>query len=208
MKTIKFYKYFLIILTLFLTNCDDCNNLKILFMDSNRTPYASTDSGYLEIVPFSGSYTAEENYDYYSNSGHIHSGPQPEARVSKIYLFQATDGLHLFFFHNCDECNFPNTVDWTIVTRGNNLIDNYVVQDDISSQDIYSVTPNSAEKSKEYHISQTYNKNSDGGVIGPFESNNFEITIYIDDPGNITSTVVESANGQTLEVTDEVTISL
>ena len=208
MNIIKIYKYFLIFFILSFASCDNCNNMYVLLLEDDPILYALTDSGYLEIIPFFGQYTAMDNYDYYSNSAHIHLGPQTEARVSKIYLFQATDGLHLFFFHNCDECNYPNTVEWTIVTRDNNLEDDYVVKDDIASEDIYSVTAYPSEESKEYHISQTYNKNSDGGVIGPFENDNFSITIYIDDPGNIDSTVVESANGQTLEVSNEVTIGL
>ena len=82
--------------------------MELLFEEkvNKATPQAVTDSGSLEIVPFTGGYSAAENYDYYSNSAHIKKGPQPAAKVSKIYLFQGTDGLHLFFFHNCDNCYY------------------------------------------------------------------------------------------------------
>jgi hypothetical protein len=178
----------------------------LLFKDSKASYTANTDNGSIHIVPFSGPYTGSDNYSYSSASAHIQSGPETEAFVSKIYLFQGTDGLFLFFFHNCDNCNNSNTVSWRIVTQGNNLNDSFVVKDD--GNDTYVFTQNPSTGSTEYNITQYYGNNSDGGVIGPFFGTSFSIKIYIDDPGNITSTLVESANGQTLEVIDEVTIHL
>ena len=109
-----------------------------------------------------------------------------------------------------DVLNHPHGVDCTIITRDNQLLDDFVVKDDEPTDkgDFYTIIRNKEDYSTEYIISQYYLKNSDGGVIGPLEGTDFTITIYVDEPGNIESTVVVFANGDTLQVTDEVTLSL
>lgn len=123
---------------------------------------------------YSGSEDAASNYNYYSHSAHPKVGPQPDGRHSNVFFYADNAGLNFNFFHNIDEGGSANNkVLWAIETSGNNSQDKILLSDDPGELKELS----QSNGRKVYRGDFQYWLNTDGGVIGPFVTDDFTISV-------------------------------
>ena len=197
-KITKPILFFFLILIVSLNACSGGNNLNLLFEDPVKIPTVSVSS---DITPFTGGLTALGNYNYHDASAHLTYGPGSDIYVSKIYFYEGSDGLHLFFHHNIHGEGETNTVKWTITIWGNNLQDSVILSDD--GGELTLVSTDSTNKTNTYEGDWWYSNRTDGGIIGPFINPDFTIKVELKDVGNVTNSLLYSANGETFDLEDE-----
>jgi hypothetical protein len=190
-----------------------------VYLDKNKNGVADSDEELGRITAFQGNLSARKNYNYFSASAHPIHGPQPEVRVSKLFLYQNAKGAHLNFFHNTDNGGSEyNNVKWTIRTSNNFLQDRREFSDDRLELQEHVIMPMAEAQShaqtqsyahpdiyfsneKFYSANWNYWSNTDGGVIGPF-ANYSESSIQIDMEklGDIEIIQFASQDGQNISV--------
>ena len=198
------YKKILFITYIFIFSmnaCDGGNNLDLLFKDSVFTPTVSIS---VDVTPFPGNLTATANYNYYDASAHLTHGPGSDIYVSKIYFYEGTDGLYLFFHHNIHGQGGENCVNWTIIVKGNELQDSVILSDD--SGELTLASTDTKNKINTYQGNWWYSDRTDGGIIGPFVGSGFSIKVELGEVGNITDSLLYSATGETFDLKNELLI--
>ncbi|OGR02025.1 MAG: hypothetical protein A2284_10365 [Deltaproteobacteria bacterium RIFOXYA12_FULL_61_11] len=190
--------------------CTEGKRLSI-WLDSNDDGEREGEPLLGYITTYQGPTTAAANYNYSSASAHPLIGPPTTNFESKVFFFDGTDGLALTMFHNTENDNDKqNAVLWNVTVRGNNLRDAVLQSDDANVRAIgrYQgpefrlLSTDQAHATKLYIGDWKYQSNTDGGVLGPFEGEDFTIAVRIDQTGNLTNATFFSANGQTFQLKD------
>lgn len=138
-----------------------------------------------DVIVYTGELTALENYNYYSASTHPIYGPQPTAKQFVTYFYENSEGIYLNFYSNKDNSTETARFDINIQTTGNNNKDDIVFFDDplYITQSGNSYKDNLVKtmdgNMQNYIGTFAYKKNTDGGVIGPFSGETFEIAVSI-----------------------------
>jgi len=158
----------------------ECQKGKVLTIMIDKDGDGLGDTEPVEIISYKGQYNNADNYNYYSWSAHPHIGPNPDGYKSHAFLYEGPDGLSFQFYFNKDKIageNYngsPNSVvNLDILTEGNNYDDAVILADDknelkyrgeVSGQNLYE---------GRFH----YWYNTDGGVIGPFNGEDYKIIV-------------------------------
>lgn len=126
--------------------------------DGIKDTYLGTVSSYTGLM---GSVA---NYNYFSASAHPVNGPAPMAYMSKMYMFEGTDGLSFGFFHNIDAGGnvYWNHVGWDFQFR--NMTSAIGLVDD-SSPENRGEPGIVAIDAFNYHAGWAYALNTDGGIF-------------------------------------------
>ncbi len=99
-------------------------------------------------------------------------------------------------FFNVDEGGSDyNKVVWEVYTSNNNNSDTVLLSDDNMELKKLGSTMD-ASQSQTYKGIWQYWKNTDGGVIGPFLGNNFEIKVKMIEKGDVNDVKFHSANAE------------
>ena len=153
------------------------------------------------FVAYSGTMTAANNYNYYSASAHPITGPTPVGFKTTVFFYEGLDGLALTFFSNVDQGGSTDNIqNWDITTTNNSILDSVLLSDDSSELTLYSTI--STPPSKIYHLRSHYWSNTDGGVIGPFDRENYRIAVNVLSSGDNIDAAFYSANGEVLPLRD------
>jgi len=158
-----------------------CKEGKVLVVSIDKDGDGVADTEPVEVLSYKGEYSASENYNYYSVSAHPRIGPQPEGYAANVYFYEGSDGLTLQFYYNKDKIKgdslydgSPNSrVKWKFNTEGNDLQDRVILSDD--GREFKKVYADS--HSQDYVGQFHYWNNTDGGVLGPFLTQDFRITV-------------------------------
>lgn len=171
-----------------------------VWLDPNNTGVISSENYLGSFVSYTGSDTAATNYGYYSDSAHPIVGPAPGPYNVNVFFYEGNDGLTFNFFFNIDKGGSPdNEVQWDIYTRGNDYKDRVKLSDD--PNDTFYLDGIEGENQK-YIGRWHYWKNTDGGVIGPFDGEDFFIRVKSVGTGDLTGANFYSADGTSLSLQD------
>lgn len=152
------------------------------------------------VVSYSGKKSAEDNYNYYSASAHPLVGPSPIGFESHVFFYEGKDGLALNFFSNIDSGGSSNNrVDLDIEVSGNAQMDSVILSDD--GHELKQVSSSGGLNSYEGRFH--YWNNTDGGVIGPFQGENYKIHVRVLQTGDIQNARFYSANGYSFQLKDQ-----
>ncbi len=159
---------------------EECHKGKVLTITIDKDGDGLGDTEPVEIISYKGQYNNADNYNYYSWSAHPHIGPNPDGYKSHAYLYEGPDGLSFQFYFNKDKIKgeqyngSPNSVvKLDILTEGNHFDDAVILADDknelkykgeVNGQNLYE---------GRFH----YWYNTDGGVIGPFNGEDYKIIV-------------------------------
>lgn len=176
-------------------NCKNVTRLGI-YKDLNGNDIADKEESLGQISSYTGSENAAANYNYYSASAHPKIGPKPSSYAGNVFLYDGSDGLSLNMFFNVDEGGSDyNKVVWEVYTSNNNSSDAVLLSDD--NMELKKLDSEVAENhSQTYKGVWQYWKNTDGGVIGPFLGNNFEIKVKMIEKGDVNDVKFHSANAE------------
>ena len=135
------------------------------------------------VVAYEGDKTAEENYNYYSASAHPIVGPTPSDFKLNVFFYEGTDGLTLNFFANLDGGGSKGTkLDVDISIEGHDGNDGVILSDDVTKKGSELLET----ENHEYQGRFTYDRNTDGGVIGPFSKEDaFVISMQFLNSGSV-----------------------
>ncbi len=125
-----------------------------------------------EIVAYQGTESGFENYHYQSASAHLHHGPALSVGNIKVFMYQGSDGLSLFYVFGRPGVG-ANSILWAITTTGNDEKDKVILSDDPGELKQTS----SFSGTNVYDAHHTYDYHTDGGVIGPFDGKKFIIHV-------------------------------
>ncbi len=151
------------------------------------------------VVTYTGQDSAEKNYNYFSASSHPRVGPTPAEYASHVYFYDGADGLHLNFYFNVDEKGSPdNSVSLDLQVQGNGLADKVVLSDD----DLELKMAREEGDTHFYEGRFQYWHNTDGGVIGPFRGEAFNIRVAPISYGDLRTAIFYSADGSRLILKD------
>ncbi len=160
---------------------EECEKGKVLTISIDKDGDGIADTEPVEIISYKGQFKAADNYNYFSWSAHPHIGPSPQGYKSHAYLYEGPDGLSFQFYYNKDKMagedydGSPNSVvNWDIETYGNNFDDGIFLSDDGRELKDKGEIANSH---KLYEGRFHYWYNTDGGVIGPFNGEDFKILV-------------------------------
>lgn len=165
------------------------------------------------ITTFSGELSAINNYDYHSWSAHTKIGPSPSPFASQVFFYQGADEkLTLFMVHNIDSNDrssgsADNKVKWDILSSGNSSADNVILSDDRHE---LKLKPNRGwmrDNEQLFKGNWHYWYNTDGGVLGPYNGEDFEIRIRSNHSGDISAAAFYSADGSVLNLMNEGEVS-
>jgi hypothetical protein len=128
------------------------------------------------VSAYSGAQSAYDNMDYFSASVHPINGPAPEARRSKMFLYDGSDGLSFGFFHNIDAAGNPywNAVKWDI--NFSNMTSVFGLADD------GNLNQSEFKQLDAFNYSGRWNYilNTDGGMIKDLSALSWDWEIKID----------------------------
>lgn len=174
---------------------EKCISGKVLaiWLDPDGTGQIN-DQNYLgDIIAYKGPETGAKNYNYFSASAHPLVGPKPEGFQVNTYFYEGSDGLSLQYFANLDEGGAADDIlKLAITTSANNLADKVLLSDDSAETKQIS---QSGDKSN-YIVDAHYWKNTDGGVIGPFNGEDFLIQVKVINSGANQDARFYSSNGE------------
>jgi hypothetical protein len=135
------------------------------------------------IKAYIGDDSAKENYNYYSASAHPKIGPGPKGFESKVFFYENEKGNYLNFYFNIDAGGSEdNKVQWEIKVIKNEMKDKVILSDD--GGELKLKDKNQQEGSHFYEGDFHYWNNTDGGVIGPFIGDEYEIHVKPLDSGD------------------------
>lgn len=156
------------------------------------------------VVAYVGNETPAANYNYFSYSAHPQHGPIPVDNRLNVFFYQQAgkDQVALNVFSNIDEFGGDGSFVTQMTTTNNSQIDTILLQDDPNEADGCSRQPG-LHSSLEYYCKFKYNNNTDGFVLGPFVSSNYEIRVSIPKISNINQARFFSANGSNFTLKDE-----
>ncbi|MCB0356615.1 MAG: hypothetical protein KDD40_06390 [Bdellovibrionales bacterium] len=175
-----------------------------VWLDSNDDGSIEGEKFLGSIVPFKGTRTAVENYNYFSASAHPLIGPEPGSFNSHVFFYEGTDGLSLNFIFNVDNGGSKNNkVNWDIEVIGNNKADKVLISDDHGELNEVETTPDG----KIYESRFEYWENTDGGAIGPFIGDNFFIKVKALSTGDIEIATFHSENSSNFSLNDKEHVS-
>ncbi len=177
-----------------------------LWLDEDNDKVEDTKQG--TFISYSGDLSAAKNYNYFSASAHPEIGPEPSGFKSTVYFYEGSDGLTMFFFHNVDNGgSAENKVHWSIEVEGNNLKDTVLVSDDpkhnregFEKDRTELKLIETVDDKNIYDADFLYFKNTDGGVIGPLEGENFKIYVKNLGAGDIEDSKFYSLDGNDLNL--------
>ncbi len=181
----------------------DCTAVKLaIWSDADND--GKTDNmpplGY--IAAYNGTYSAAENYDYFSASNHTKIGPPAIGYESHVFVYNNNEGMYLFFYFNVDAGgSADNIVQWDITTKGNGAQDSVILSDDDLELNLTSQIKGD-QAANFYQGRFHYWSNTDGGVIGPFKGTNFEISAKVMQTGDLKRASFFSSDGKTFSLTD------
>lgn len=179
--------------------CDSQRRLSI-FLDNNKNDIADEDEKLGEVSAYVGDISTDANYNYYSASAHPINGPTPSGYAGNVFFYNGSDGLSFNFFFNVDGGgSADNTVKWEISTRGNSNQDFVMVADDPNANELNLLPNPNAGFDKSYLGDWRYWSNTDGGAIGPFSGDQYEIKVKMLDRGDVANikfySQLSTANG-------------
>jgi hypothetical protein len=125
-----------------------------------------------EIVAYQGGETMAANYHYQGANAHLHHGPALNVGAIKVFMYQGSDGLSLFYVFGRPGVG-ANKIRWAITTTGNEEKDKVILSDDAGELRPTSSLPGT----NAYDANHNYNGHTDGGVIGPFVGKDFLIRV-------------------------------
>lgn len=164
-------------------NCENERRLAI-FLDNNKNGLIDEGEKLGEVSAFVGNISTADNYNYYSASAHPVHGPTPSGYQGNVFFYNGLDGLSLNFFFNVDGGgSSDNQVKWDISTSGNSFGDSILVADDPGSDELTEI--GILGEWKNYQGDWHYWYNTDGGAIGPFIGQDFEIKVVMRDKGDV-----------------------
>ncbi|MCB0341445.1 MAG: hypothetical protein H6626_13820 [Pseudobdellovibrionaceae bacterium] len=153
-----------------------------IWLDENDDGSIENEKFLGSIVPYQGDKSAAENYNYYSASAHPYIGPKPDEFSSHVFFYEGSDGLTFNFYFNIDEGGSPdNIVNWDMETIGNSKKDDVLLSDDANELKRSAETQEGHQYEGRFH----YWDNTDGGIIGPFEGEDFYIKVNVLETGDI-----------------------
>ncbi len=159
---------------------EECHKGKILTITIDKDGDGLGDTEPVEIISYKGQYTNADNYNYYSWSAHPHIGPNPDGYKSHAFLYEGPDGLSFQFYFNKDKVQgeqyngSPNSVvKLDILTEGNHFDDAVILADDKNELKYKGESNGKNLYEGRFH----YWYNTDGGVIGPFNGEDYKITV-------------------------------
>lgn len=165
----------------------DCKAIQVkkvltLWKDANNDGVEDEDGELGEILPYSGDKTAKDNYNYDDASAHPINGPAPLPFETHVFFYEGTDGLSFNFYFNIDEGGTAsNDIVWKITTSGNNKNDSVIFSDEFRNgvPELKKIDPENETQQGQtvYKGDFHYGYNTDGGVIGPFVTDNFRIRV-------------------------------
>lgn len=163
-----------------------------VWLDENNDGNLDGDKYLGSFVAYSGDKTAAENYNYYSASAHPLVGPTPVGNQTHVFFYEGSDGLSLNFYSNIDNGGSEDdSFSWDI-----EVVDNQFKDDVILSDDGGELTRSAGPSSHLYEGRFRYWKNTDGGIIGPFVTNDYAIRVSVLSVGNdINTAKFYSADG-------------
>jgi hypothetical protein len=151
-----------------------------IWIDEDDSGLIKSDKYLGSIMAYSGDMSAEKNYNWHSWSAHPINGPKPEGWTSKLFFYEGTDGLTLNMIYNVDGGGSKeNVVKLNVTSSRNNYVDGVVLLDDPNSKktDFVRISHDDKKEEKSYDIQLKYWKNTDGIILGPYNSNNFKIRV-------------------------------
>lgn len=163
----------------------DGDNIKDLFLGS--------------VTAYTGSESAYANMNYFSASVHPINGPAAEARRSKMFLYDGSDGLSFGFFHNVDNggnVGYWNRVKWDIQFTGMNSIFGMADDGDLNQSEFKQLSAFS------YSGIWNYINNTDGGMIKELTpaSAYWQIAINPSEFGDIRDWGIYSGDGTSINL--------
>lgn len=129
------------------------------------------------------------NYDYDAGDGNPASGiptygPTLEDLRNKLFFYQSSQGLMLFFMSSINNGS-NGSVDFNMTTALNGKMDSIQLTDDLpGAEDTFDDLSDPTSPNNSYHFFFMYTGNTDGVVVGPFQTSNFEIRITMTVSGN------------------------
>ncbi len=114
------------------------------------------------VSPYTGTLTAANNYNYFSNSGHPVNGPTPMAQQGRIWFYEGSDGLAWNVIFNAVGAAFNGSASWNINITGSTSNPGVVLSDDAG--ELKEPTSNQFTGNWNWFASS---KATDGGVIAP-----------------------------------------
>jgi len=166
----------IMLLTLFLVSSANGS----LFDIWHDTDFDGLKDTYLGTVSaYAGGLGSVANYNYFSASAHPIKGPGPAAYMSKMYMYEGTDGLSFGFFHSIDAGgnNYWNHVGWDLQFR--DMTSSVGLIDD-SSPENRGEPGIVAVDAYNYHAGWAYALNTDGGVFNELAATEDYWEILID----------------------------
>lgn len=178
--------------------CVPGKKLSIHLADANQTHLG-------DIVTYSGNISAVENYHYENASAHPINGPVPVGNELHSFFYDGADGLTFNFYGNVDLG--PNAVvpdvksqfSIKILTSKNNHEDGVLFVDDPlegqGTDQTEMLNGRPVGENNEYSGAFHYGNHTDGGIIGPFNGEDFEIHVEVLDTFQIDTARFYSADG-------------
>ncbi len=127
------------------------------------------------VVSYAGSESAYDNYNYYSYSAHPIHGPIPLDHRLNVFFYNQNgpNELALNVFSNIDTSGGSGSFSAQLSTLNNDLVDGIILQDD-PYNDVGCLRTSGSLGSFNYDCSFNYKDNTDGFVMGPFVTRDFE----------------------------------
>jgi hypothetical protein len=170
-----------------------------LWLDQNKDGSTDGEKYLGSFAVYKGTQSAAENYNYYSASAHPLVGPTPSGFKTTVFFYEGPDGLAFNFFSNVDAGgSTDNIVEWNIKTIGNDAKDDVILSDDNIELSKVSSTSDEVNYEGRFH----YYSNTDGGVIGPFHGDGFQIAVQVLNIGDVIDAGFYSSTGEVLALGD------
>lgn len=169
-----------------------------IWLDSDGSGQIASENYMGEVIPYSGSLSATQNYNYYGYSAHPVNGPSPRGYEVNVFFYEEANGDYsLNFFANLDDSGSRESVlGVDLAVYGNNKKDSVLLSDDKLELKKVGV----ANGASFYEGDFWYSKNTDGGVVGPLRGDDFEVQMSLSKMGDNNDAVFYSANGSSFKL--------
>ncbi len=172
-----------------------------VWQDLNSDGQIQKEDPFLDvIVPFSGELSAVANYGYAGFSSHVTHGPQAEAFEAQHFFYEGSDGLHFFMNYDKEKVgSADNSINVEVAIRDNKKQDSVVLSDEAGEMLALDADP----RTFYYQGLFEYKLQSDGAVLGPLLTDDFQVIVQYRDIGDLKTAKVYSAVGAAINLNSE-----
>ncbi|MGE3388183.1 MAG: hypothetical protein AB7K41_15745, partial [Bdellovibrionales bacterium] len=136
---------------------------------------------------YSGQLSAAENYGYRNFSAHPIQGPGGEAGALTVFFYQGPEGLSVNLVLDAESgSSHDNMADVAVTIKYNQHQDRVLFSDEIGELLGVDADPESTFYRGRYNYKMT----TDGGILGPLTTENFEVQVEALVQGKLKKTLV------------------